>query len=352
MSRCQSPRVKGNGITMASRLRALALLVLAALLAACGTPASPSGVTTSTPAASVAVSPSPSPSASPQPRTTYPVTLEDDEGRQVTLDAEPQRIVSLAPSSTEIVCALDACGRIVGVNDFRDGFPPDVLESLARVPDVASFTGVDREAVVELAPDLVLAAGNNLTAPADIEALAGLGFAVLVLYPESLDEVYANIQLVGEAIDAQPAAASIVGDMRERTAAVVEAVAGEDRPRTFYEVGIFGGSIYTAGEDSFLAALIEAAGGEPITGDAVTTAIQLENLVAADPELILLGDAAYDPTITAASVAARPGWEGMTAVVDGRVLPLPEDVLITRPGPRIVDGLEALAVAIHPGALD
>jgi iron complex transport system substrate-binding protein len=144
----------------------------------------------------------------------------------------------------------------------------------------------------------------------------------------------------------------LVESMRDDVAAVEGAVAGTDRPRTFYEVGLFGGSIYTAGEGSFLAALIEIAGGEAITGDATTTAIQLEDLVEADPELILLGDAAYDPTITAESVAARQGWRQMTAVAEGRVLAMPEDVLITRPGPRIVEGLEALARAIHPEAFD
>jgi iron complex transport system substrate-binding protein len=288
----------------------------------------------------------------PIPATSYPVTLTDDEGREVTLEAEPERIVSLAPSSTEIVCALGACDRIVGVNDFRDGFPAEVQATLEEVPDVASFTGVDREALVGAEPDLVLAAGNNLTAPADIEAMAELGYPVLVLYPESLDEVYADIGLVGEAIDARAEAEALVAGMRESVAAVADAVAGMERPRTFYEVGLFSGSIYTAGADSFLAALIEAAGGDPITGDATTTAIQLEDLVAADPHLILLGDAAYDPSITAESVAARPGWGEMTAVQDGRVLPMPEDVLITRPGPRIVDGLEALARAIHPEAFD
>ncbi|HEY7451983.1 MAG TPA: ABC transporter substrate-binding protein [Candidatus Limnocylindria bacterium] len=298
------------------------------------------------------VAPSLAATATAIPATTYPVTLTDDEGREVTLDAEPERIVSLAPSNTEIVCALDACDRIVGVNDFRDGFPDDVLAELEDVPNVASFTGVDREAVVNVEPDLVLAAGNNLTAPADIAALDELGYPVLVLYPESLDEVYANIELVGEALDAQPDAADVVAGMRDRVAAVEEAVAGEDRPRTFYEVSLFSGSIYTAGEGSFLASLIEIAGGDPILGDATTTAIQLEDLVAADPEIILLGDAAYDPSITAESVAQRQGWGEMTAVVEGRVIPMPEDILITRPGPRIVDGLQALAHAIHPETFD
>lgn len=335
---------------MAPRLRIPFLLLVALLLAACSQ-AGPAGAPPS-------LGPSHGPlesraaSVTPEPRTTYPLTLTDDAGREVEVAADPRRIVSLAPSNTEIVCALDACDRIVGVNDFRDGFPPEVVGALEDVPNVASFTGVDREAVVRADPDLVLAAGNELTPSADIDALAELGFGVLVLYPESLEEVYADIGLLGDALDARPEADALVRDMRARVAAVERAVADEGRPRTFYEVSIFEGTIYTAGQDSFLAALIELAGGEPITGDPLSTAIQLEDLVAADPEVILLGDAAYDASITPESVAQRPGWSRMTAVIRGRVHPVPEDIVITRPGPRIVDGLEALAGVIHPGAFD
>jgi iron complex transport system substrate-binding protein len=164
--------------------------------------------------------------------------------------------------------------------------------------------------------------------------------------------VSADIELVGEALDAQAEAAEITADMADTVAKVEAAVAGADRPRTFYEVGVFEGTIYTAGEDSFLASLIDAAGGEPITGDAQTTAIALEDLVTADPEAIVLGDAAYDRSITAKAVAERSGWDGMTAISEGRVIPLPEDILLTRPGPRVVDGLEALARALHPEAFD
>jgi len=326
---------------MARRLRNLPLFLAVLLLAACVQAAPPQSE--DPPAAT----PHPTASAS---IAAYPLELTDDAGRTVALDHEPRRIVSLAPSNTEIVCALGACERIVGVNDYRDGLPDDVLETIAAVPDVASFTGVDREAVVALEPDLVLAAGNELTSSADIDALDELGFPVLVLYPESLDGVYADLALVGAAIGARDAAATLQTTMEGRVLAVEEAVRGLPAPRTFYEVGVYEGTIYTAGADSFLAALIELAGGDPITGDSLTTAIQLEDLVAADPQLILLGDAAYDPSISAEAVARRPGWGGMTAVGSGDVRAMPDDLLITRPGPRIVDGLEALARAIHPEA--
>ena len=324
---------------MVPRILRTTPVLLIVLVAACA-PA-PSSTPGSTIAASV------SPSAAPSVPPAYPVTLSDDAGRAVTLEAEPERIVSLAPSNTEIVCALDACDLIVGVTD-SDDYPPEVAD-VARVVTMAQ---VDVEAVVAAEPDLVLAAGNELTPTPVIEQLTEVGLSVMTLYPESLDEIYADIELVGRALDREDAARTLVEGMESRVEAIQTAVADLERPRTFYEVGVFEGAIYTAGDGSFLASLIETAGGEPITGDALSTSIQLEDLVAADPELILLGDASYDPSISAESVAARPGWETMTAVADGRVVPVAEDIVITRPGPRIVDGLEALARAIHPDAFE
>jgi iron complex transport system substrate-binding protein len=329
--------VKGNGITMAPRLRLPSnlLFLVALLLAACQPAASGS------PGASVQPSISSAPSLAAH--SVYPLTLTDDAGRQVTITAAPTQIVSLAPSSTEIVCALDACDDLVGVTDFDD-YPAQV----ADVTDVVVGAVVDVEKVVAADPELILAAGNGFTPTTVIDQLTGLGYPVLSLYPHDLAGVYDDISLVGEAIDAQRVADQLRTSLRARAAAVATAVAGAERPRTFYEVSVFEGSIYTAGKDSFLASLLSQAGGEPITGDPASTAIQLEDLIAADPELILLGDAAYDPTITAESVAARAGWAEITAVKDGHIVVVLDDVVVTRPGPRIVDGLEALAKAIHP----
>jgi iron complex transport system substrate-binding protein len=315
----------------ARRIRAFAPLLL--ILAVACQPTSPS---LSPPTASIA------PSAA-----AYPLTLTDDAGRRVTLPAEPERIVSLAPSNSEIVCALDACDRLVGVTDFDD-YPAEV----ADIPDVVIFAVVDIELVVDADPDLILAAGNELTPSAVITELTDLGYPVLVLYPESLDEVLDNITLIGEAISARDQAAALTADMEDRIQAVTEAVGGATRPRTFYEVGVFEGAIYTAGEDSFLASVITVAGGDPITGDPLTTSIALEDLLVADPELILLGDAAYDPSVTPEAVAARQGWGAISAVQNGQIVVMLRDPVITRPGPRIVDGLEALARAIHPDRFD
>jgi iron complex transport system substrate-binding protein len=304
-------------------------------------------LTACAPAAGGLLSTSPRPSSSLAPsapaHSVYPLTLTDDAGRRVTLSAAPTRIVSLAPSNTEIVCALAACDELVGVTDFDD-YPAQV----ASITHVVVGAVVDVEKVAAAQPELILAAGNELTPTSVIDQLTQLGYPVLSLYPHDLQGVYADISLVGAAIGAQPAAEALVAGLRARQGAVVSAVAGAAEPRTFYEVGVFEGSIYTAGKDSFLASLISLAGGKPITGDPSSTAIQLEDLIASDPELILLGDAAYDPSITQASVAARPGWGEMTAVKEGRLVTMLDDPVITRPGPRIIDGLEALARAIHP----
>ncbi len=293
----------------------------------------------------------PSSAAASQSTAAFPITLTDDAGRELTLDAAPERIVSLAPSSTEIVCALDACDRLVGVTDFDD-YPAEVAE----IDDVVIQAQVDVERVVAAEPDLVLASGNEITPTSVIEQLDRLGVRVMVLYPETLEEVYADIELVARAIDEQAAADELIAGMQERVADVAAAVEGVEAPRTLYEVFYAEGGTYTAGEGSFLASLIEIAGAEPVTGDAQGL-LGAEELVAADPELILLGTASYDPTLADAAtaletVASRPGWADLSAVRDGRVVPYLDDIVTTRPGPRIVEGLEALARAIHPDRFD
>lgn len=316
----------------------LPLFVCLLLLGACAQAPSASAPVAS--AVSVA-------SAAPASRAAFPATLADDVGREVTMAAPAQRVVSLAPSNTEIVCALDACDRLVGVTDFDD-YPPEVVD----VDDVVISAQVDVELVVAAEPDLVLAAGNELTPTAVIEQLDGLGLTVLVLYAGSLEAVYRDIELVGAALGRSAEAERLVERMQADAAETVDAVAGADRPRTLYETFYAEGTTYTAGEGSFLASLVDAAGGDPVTGDA-EGALSAEDLVAADPELILLGTARYDPSLSTteaalATLRGRPGWEALTAVQQGAVVPYTEDIVTTRPGPRIVEGLAALARAIHP----
>ena len=271
----------------------------------------------------------------------FPVTIVDDEGTEVTIEAEPQRIISLSPANTETVYALGAGDRLVGGTDYDD-YPPEAAE----VTDVATFSGVIMEQVVALEPDLVLAAGNFFTPPGDIDTMRELGYTVVVLYAPDVATVMSDIELIGTTIGAAEAAQALTARMRTQLDAIEAEAAGMGTtPSVFYEVDA-GPEIYAPAPDSFLADMIVRAGGRPITtaGPALWS-IPLEELLVADPEVIVLGDANYGTCPD--DVAARAGWEGMSAVVNGDVRPV-DDVPITRPGPRLAQGLASLARAIHP----
>jgi iron complex transport system substrate-binding protein len=162
-----------------------------------------------------------------------------------------------------------------------------------------------------------------------------------------MDGVLADIRLIGQAVGAASEAESIVADIQERIDEVDSAVASLDRPRVFYEIG-YEPEIYGPAPESFIADMVELAGGEPITTtDPAVFSISLERLATLDPEVIVLGDAAYGVCPT--NVVIRPGWASITAVRDGNVRPV-DDIIVTRPGPRIGEGLAALTLAIHPEA--
>jgi iron complex transport system substrate-binding protein len=270
----------------------------------------------------------------------FPLSLVDDEGASVELPAEPMRIVSLTPANTEILFALGVGERVVATTDFDD-YPPEALP----LPDVASFTAVDVEQIVDLEADLVVAGGNNFNDPAAIARLRGLDVPVLVVYPPTVDAVFADIELIGRAVGRADGAERLTQAMEADFEAVAGATADAPRPRVFYEIDAQR-EIYTAADDSFIAEMIELAGGEPITSGSTTSfEISLERLIEANPEVILLGDTASG--VTAEAVKARAGWNVMTAVRNDAIRPV-DDVVITRPGPRLTDGLRALATAIHP----
>ncbi len=283
---------------------------------------------------------SPAATAAPS-EAAFPVTLTDDEGTTVEIAAEPEVIVSLTPAATETLFALGVGDRIVGKGEDFFLFPPEAGD----IPDVATFDAVDIEKVVSLEPDVVFAGGNFFTPPDSIERMRELGLPVVVLYAASVADVFADLALIGQASGRSAEATAIVDRMRSEFDAVEAAVAGMARPRLFYELDATG-AIYGPADDSFLAEMIELAGGDPITtGSPDKFDISIERLIEADPEVILLADAPFG--VTAEQVAARPGWNVMTAVKGDDIRPI-DDQTVTRPGPRLFLGLRLLAQIIHP----
>lgn len=271
----------------------------------------------------------------------FPLSLTDDQGTVVHLASVPQRVISLTPAVTETLFALGAGVKLVGGTD-GDDYPPQAR----TLPHVVIQTRVQIEKIVSLRPDLVFAGGDGFTPEADVQRLRSLGIPVVVLYAPTVTGVLHDIQLTGEAIGASGTAQALTQEMQREIDAIHQAaVAGGTAPRTLYEIDATK-QIFLPAKDSFVAQMISLAGGHPLTsGDPAVWTISLEQLVAADPQVIVLGDADYGTTVP--DVLARPGWAGMTAVRTRAIRPV-DDTLVTRPGPRLALGLAALARAIQP----
>ncbi len=268
-----------------------------------------------------------------------PVQATDALGRDVALAAPALRIVSMVPSHTETVCALGACDRLVG----RDALS-DAPDAALAAPSLGTAFAPDLEALVAAAPDLVL--GDAFTGLA--EALAPFGIAVYAGTPQRLDDLAPYFADLGALLGLDAEAAALAAEVAAGFDAVRAAVAELPRPTVFVEIDA---TPYAAGPTSLVGAVVELAGGAHVVDAAQGDYPQIdpEYVVARDPEVILLMDAPYG--VTAEQVAARPGWSGLRAVRDGRVLELAmaEVDALSRPGPRLVEAAWAIARLLHPG---
>ncbi|HLB13232.1 MAG TPA: cobalamin-binding protein [Dehalococcoidia bacterium] len=301
------------------------------ILAACA-PAPPA----SAPAPSAATSEASKAPAAAQ--ASFPLTITDDAGRQVTVEQEPQRIVSLAPSNTEILFALGLGDKVVGVTTYCD-YP----EEAKAKPKIGSLISVDYETLLASAPDLILA--TTTQAKRIVPELEAKGLAVVVIDPTNLEDVLAKIRLVGRLTGRADEAQALVEKMDARVRETQAKLAtAKTSPRVFWEVTR---ELISPGPSSFIGDMIVRAGGTNIVADTSIKWPRLsqEVIIASDPEVIIVGDHAEQ--VTPAEIAARPGWQTISAVKAGRMVPVDPNV-VNRAGPRIVDGFELVARAIHP----
>lgn len=321
--------------------------VMLVALAACtpaptATPVPPTSSPTAAPAATTAP-PTPAPTAALLTATPASVTVTDDASRTVTINGAPQRIVSLAPSTTEIAFALGVGSRVVAVDSFSD-YPA----ATKNLPKIKTFP-LNFEQIVSLKPDLVLAAG--LQTPDDIKQLADLKLTVLVVGSANttFDSVASDIALVAKATGTDAQAKLVTDAMKQKVDAVKTKIASaQTKPRVYWELDSTDpAKPYAPGPGSFISDIITLAGGVNVTANAKSPYAQInaEGVIAANPDVIILSDAAYGTTPE--SVKTRQGWSVIRAVKNDKVFPI-DDNLVSRPGPRIVDGLEAAAKLIHP----
>lgn len=276
--------------------------------------------------------------------TAAPITLTDGLDRQVNLPAPAERIVSMAPSNTEILFAIGAGDQVIGRDDFTN-YPEAALE----LPSVGgSMNEYNLEQIVSLQPDLVLA--SELNTPEQVHALEELGLTVFYLgNPTDFDGLYANLRTVATLTGRATEAEDLIASLQARVAAVEEKVAkATSQPVVFYELdGSDPSKPWTAGPGTFIDMLIGMAGGQNAAANLGSPwgQISQEELLVQNPDIILLGDAAYG--VTPEQVAGRAGWEAIRAVQEGRILPFNDDT-VSRPTPRLVDALEELVRVLHP----
>lgn len=319
----------------------LALLLLVALLTACAPQTTPTIAPAATEVVITEAPATEAPTAIPADTT---ITLTDGLGREVKLTGPAQRVVSLAPSNTEILFAVGAGPQVVGRDEFSD-YPAEA----AAVDSVGGSMGqYSAEAIVALKPDLVLAAEINT--PELVKQLEDLGLTVYYLKnPTTLEEMYVNLEIVGQLTGQD--VTELVDSLKARVQAVDEKIAPlSSRPTVFYEIDATDASKpYSYGPGTFGDLLIQRAGGANLVSLAgITDAypqVSLEQIVAANPSMIILGDSMWG--VTPESVLARAGWEGLDAVKNNQIFAF-DDNLVSRPGPRLVDGLEQLAKLLHP----
>jgi iron complex transport system substrate-binding protein len=281
----------------------------------------------------------------PAPTDQSPIQVIDGLGRSITLPSSAQKVISLAPGSTEILFAIGAGAQVVGRDTFSDY--PEQAKAIADIG--GGFGELNTELILAQKPDLVLA--SSLTPPEQVKTLEDLKLKVFVLTnPKDFDGLYANLQTVARLTGHEQEADALIASLKQRVAALQAKIANvKDRPLVFYELdGTDPNAPWTPGPGTFVANLIQAAGaenlGNSLTGEWVQ--ISIEELIAKDPQMVLIGDYTWGG-VTAEDVRARAGWGALSAVKNGRLYPF-DDNLVSRPGPRLVDGLEALARLFHP----
>ncbi|HZJ98806.1 MAG TPA: cobalamin-binding protein, partial [Tissierellaceae bacterium] len=273
----------------------------------------------------------------------FPVEIEDNFGNKVTIEEEPEKIVSLDPSNTETLFALGLGDKVVGVSS-NCNYP----EEATTKEVVGDYEGTNLERIVELNPEIVLVygAGNE----DDNKILRDAGIKVLGFLPESIDEVVNTIKTVGKATGKVEEADELVKSMMVKKDEIIDIVKDEEEVKVFYE--IWHDPLMGAGKGSFMDELITLSSGKNIAEDADGAYPQydLEQLIERDVDVYLASQGMEDITIE--SIKARPGYDVIPAIKNNRIHLFQESEadMVSRPGPRIVDALEIVAKAIHPKA--
>ena len=265
------------------------------------------------------------------------ITVVDSYNRSVTIKKEAVRVVSIAPNITETIFALGKEDILKGRTDYCD-YPAEAL----NIPSIGSLREPDIEAIAELNPDIVIAS-THFTKES-LDKLKALSIPVVVFADQdSFEGVYNTINGIGRLTGSEEAAGDLISEMKTTVSFVTEAVNGKNQPSIYYVIGFGEYGDFTAGGDTFINQVIEMAGGNNIASDIKGWSFSLEEIVESDPD-ILICSKFWD---TKESIKTTNGYKSLRSVKNGQLFEIDNNML-DRQGPRLAEGLEALAKIIHP----
>jgi len=272
----------------------------------------------------------------------FPLTITDDLGRKVTIEKEPKRIVSLAPSNTEILFFLGLGDRVVGVTSYCD-YP----EEAKLITKIGGFKDPSLEKIVILKPDLILATGMHEQL---IKGLEDAGLDVLVVKPNTIEEIINTIQFVGRAAGVEDKAVILTKDLKDRVNAVSEKtgkIPANERLTVYYEMWYE--PLMSVGRSSMIGQIIELAGGINVTDGCAEQYPQIseEVIIKKNPQVMVNSYGHDAKKITPEEIAGRKGWKEISFIKNNRIYTIESDCL-TIAGPRIVEGLEMMAKYLYP----
>lgn len=332
-----------NGVKMNKLNKLVAVLLVAILsigLVACGSkngnniqgnnPGNTQTPASSTPEATANAT------STPEAKVSYPVTITDSFGKTITLDKEPQKIISVAPNVTEMLYKLGVEDKLVGRTDYCD-YPAEV----SKVESIGTLNSPDIEKIISLEPDVVITSTHF--DEANTAKLEAAGIQVIGLYEENqVTGVYTMIEILGTAVNKEAEAAQTVEEMKATVDEVTEKVKGLEQPSVYYVVS-YGESDYSAPDNTFIGQMIKMAGGSNIVPASDSWAYSLEALIEADPDIIVIRKGEKEAFCSSAA------YKELTAVKEGKVYEI-DNNLLDRQGYRNAEGLKELATIFHPEA--
>ncbi len=272
----------------------------------------------------------------------FPITLKDDLGNEVTIEKQPEKIVSILPSATEILFALGLDNEIIGVSE-HDNYPEAALEK-EKIGDMDMNT----EKIISLMPDVAFLAKYNYENSAEaIKQLEQLGIKVVIIdTEESFEAAYESIELIGKATGKTEEAKEVVASMKEQMEQIKEKASKvTEKKKVWVEISPQP-DLYTAGQHTYIGEMLNLIGAENIAAEEGWYNVNEEEVVKLNPEVIVTTYGYYVENAVE-QVLSRDGWQEVTAVKNKAVYDVNSDTM-TRPGPRLVDGVEELGKAIYP----